>query len=192
MITEEKGLEFDPGFAPYIMAFQGAVEYIYNDLNRFKNFSQKKMKFLQYHKKILEVFSNNLGFYIGCLMWASYLTTQPKQKILSNHCYGNEYNEEENTAETDFMIDFINLFPKDMKYYLAQNYSFDDNYLKLLEIYKEFLMLNKGFVELEFNTDIILPKSLKIKNAEEYKSNIEKVLETKDLSKLLEYLPTII
>ena len=27
MKTEVKGLEFDPGFAPYIMAFRGTVEY---------------------------------------------------------------------------------------------------------------------------------------------------------------------
>ena len=37
-----KGLEFDPGFAPYILAFTGSVEYFYLDINRFKNLSQKK------------------------------------------------------------------------------------------------------------------------------------------------------
>lgn len=68
MTTTLKGLEFDPGFAPYILAFQGTVEYLYADINRFRNFSQKKLKFMQYHKKILEVFNNNLGFYVGCLM----------------------------------------------------------------------------------------------------------------------------
>ena len=36
-----KGLEFDPGFAPYILTFQGTVDYLYMDINRFKNFSQK-------------------------------------------------------------------------------------------------------------------------------------------------------
>ena len=38
------GLEFDPGFAQHILAFQGTVDYLYADINRFKNFSQKKMK----------------------------------------------------------------------------------------------------------------------------------------------------
>ena len=34
------GLEFDPGFAPFILAFRGTVEYLYMDINRFKNLSQ--------------------------------------------------------------------------------------------------------------------------------------------------------
>ena len=52
----QKGLEFDPGFAPYILAFRGTVEYLYMDINRFKNLSQRKMKFRQYYKKFLELF----------------------------------------------------------------------------------------------------------------------------------------
>ena len=58
-----KGLEFDPGFAPYILAFGGTVEYLYADINRFKNFSQRKLKFRQYYKKMLEVFNNNLNIF---------------------------------------------------------------------------------------------------------------------------------
>ena len=192
MTTTLKGLEFDPGFAPYILAFRGSVEYLYSDLNRFKNLSQKKMKFMQYYKKILEIFNNNLGFYIGCLMWAAYIKTQPEQEILSNHCLGQEYNEDANISETKFMLQFVELFPKDMKYYLGQNYSFDENIIKLLEIYEEFLIINKGFVASEKNTDIQLPASVKTENAEAYKAQIEEVLKTEDLSKLLEYLPTII
>ena len=172
------GLEFDPGFGPYILAFRGAVEYLYIDINKFKNLSQKKMKFRQYYKKILEIFNNNLGFYVGCLMWAAYIKTQPKQEILSNHCYGQEYNEQENLSDTQFMINFTNLFPKDTKYFLSENFQFEENIIKLLHVYEEFLILNKGFVNSKYNTDIILPESVKTENAESYKSSIEKVLET--------------
>ena len=192
MTTELKGLEFDPGFGPYILAFRGSVEYLYMDINRFKNFSQKKLKFMQYHKKLIEILNNNLGFYVGCLMWAAYIKTQPKQKILSNHCFGQEYNEEANISDTQFMLKFTELFSRDMKYFLGQNYSFDENIIKLLKIYEEFLVINKGFVSSEFNTDIELPTSVKTENAENFKSQIEEVLKTEDLSKLLEYLPTII
>ena len=187
-----EGLEFDPGFAPYILAFLGSVEVIYAEINKFKNFSQKKMKFMQYHKKILELFDNNVGFYIGCLMWAAYLKTQPEQKILSNHCLGKEYNEEENVSEVDFMLEFPQLFKKDMKYFMGQNFEFNPQVINLLEVYKEFLTLNKGFVETKTNTDVVLPKAVKTEQAEEYKVMIDKVLETKDLSKLLEYLSTIL
>lgn len=187
-----KGLEFDPGFAPYILAFLGSVDVIYGDINRFKNFSQKKMKFMQYHKKILELFYNNVGFYVGCLMWAAYLKTQPEQKLLSNHCLGKEYNEEENVSEVDFMLEFPQLFKKDMKYFMGQNFEFNPQIINLLEIYKEFLTLNRGFVETKTNADVVLPKAVKTEQAEEYKIMIDKVLVTKDLSKLLEYLPTIL
>ena len=90
------------------------------------------------------------------------------------------------------MLKFTELFSRDMKYFLGQNYSFDENIIKLLKIYEEFLVINKGFVSSEFNTDIELPTSVKTENAENFKSQIEEVLKTEDLSKLLEYLPTII
>lgn len=188
-----QGLEFDPGFAPYIMAFRGTIEYLYADINRFKNFSQRKMKFRQYYKKFIEMFNNNLGFYVGCLMWAAYIKTQPEQEILNNHCLGGAYNEEENVSDTEFLIKFAELFPKDMKYFGVNDgvndssYMTDSQDLKILEMYKEFLTINKGFVESKNNTDILLPAGLKTEGAEGFKEKIEEVLKSEDLSKLLEY-----
>ena len=187
-----EGLEFDPGFSPYILAFQGTVNYLYTDINRFKNFSQKKLKFRQYYKKILEVFNNNLGFYVGCLMWAAYTKTQPKQEILNNHCQGGKYNEQENTNETDYMINFVKLFPKDMKYYLSEAFEFNEEVNKILQFYKEFLIINKGFVETVTNDDLKLPEGLNLKEAESFKDKIDDVLAKKDLSKLLEYTNLIL
>lgn len=192
MTTTYEGLEFDPGFAPYILAFRGTVEYLYFDINKFKNLSQKKMRFRQYHKKILDVFYNNLGFYAGCLMWAAYIKTQPEQKILSNHCYGKAYDKEENTSETQYMLKFAELYPKDMKYFLSEDFSFDKNIRKLLEMYENFLIINEGFTKSELNADIKLPDGLKTDNAKNYKEIIEKILQTGNLGELLEYLPEII
>lgn len=187
MKTEVKGLEFDPGFAQYIMAFRGTVEYLYMDINRFKNLSQRKMKFRQYYKKFLELFNNNLGFYVGCLMWAAYIKTQPEQDILNNNCLDGEYNEEENVSDVDFMIKFLELLPKDMKYFLGMNYEINPEDLKILEMYKEFLTINKGFVNSKKNTDILLPSGMKTDGAENFKDKIDEVLKIEDLSKLLEY-----
>ena len=187
MKTEVKGLEFDPGVAPYIMAFRGTVEYLYMDINRFKNLSQRKMKFRQYYKKFLELFNNNLGFYVGCLMWAAYIKTQPEQDILNNNCLDGEYNEEENVSDVDFMIKFLELLPKDMKYFLGMNYEINPEDLKILEMYKEFLTINKGFVNSKKNTDILLPSGMKTDGAENFKDKIDEVLKIEDLSKLLEY-----
>lgn len=188
MTTTLDGLEFDPGFAPYILAFRGTVEYLYFDINKFKNFSQKKMKFRQYHKKILEVFYNNVGFYAGCLLWAAYIKSQPEQKLLSNHCLGQKYNEDENTSDTDYMINFVKLYPKDMKYFMAEEFSFDSKILKILDSYREFLILNKGFIDSKTNTDIVLPESLKINKEENYKEIIDEVLKTGKLEELIKYI----
>ena len=177
------GLEFDPGFGPYIMAFQGTVEYLYSDIKRFKNFSQKKVKFMQYYKKILEIFNNNIGFFTGCLMWASYIKEQPKQKILSNNFLGREYVEAENTADTDYLLMFTELFPKDMKYFLGQNFSFDEKDIQLLNTYRDFLILNKGFVSSEYNTDIVLPKNVKAYN-QTFKTSVDNAIAQGNLSLL--------
>ena len=186
------GLKFDPGFAPYILAFQGTVEYLYTDINRFKNLSQKKMKFKQYYKKILDIFYNNIGFYIGCLMWAAYIKTQDKQEIINNYCLGHKYNEEDNTAETDFMIKFTELFPKDMKYFLGQSFEFDNNINRILSTYKEFLVINRGFVDSKYNTDIRLPKNINTKDATSYKEKIDEILQTGNLSKFMQHADTIL
>jgi hypothetical protein len=183
-----QGLEFDPGFAPYIMAFRGTLEYLYLDINRFKNFSQKKMRFRQYYKKILEIFNNNLGFYAGCLMWAAYIKTQPKQKILSNPCFGQIYDEQENVSEVEYIIKFTDLFPKDMSYYLGEFYSFDEKSIRLLNLYKDFLVINRGFVGTEFNEDVLIPEDFKPSSPEKYKEIIDNVLESGDLKQLLNYI----
>lgn len=191
MTTTLKGIAFDPGFAPYILAFNGTLDYLYMDINRFKNFNQKKIKFMQYHKKIVDMFHNNLGFYIGCLLWAAYIKTQPKQELTGNHCLGKEYNEEYNISDTQQMFQFVELFPKDMKYFLNKEFSFDSKLMDIIKIYEEFLVLNKGFTESKYNTDIVLPSAVKTENAESYKEIIENVLKTEDLSNLLEYQTTI-
>jgi len=146
------------------------------------------MRFRQYYKKILSVFDNNLGFYVGCLMWASYIKTLPQAEISGNYCLGQKYDEEANKAETQNMLQFVQLFPKDMKYFLGQDFKFDDGATKILEVYEEFTTLNKGFTEAKYNTDILLPKAVKTEKAEDYKKIIDDVIKQKDLSKLLEYV----
>ncbi len=192
MTDKLKGLEFDPGFAPYILAFQGTVEYLYTDINRFKNFSQKKIKFFQYNKKILEVFYNNIGFYVGCLMWAVYLKAQPEQEILSNPCLGAEYNEEENVLDTRYMLNFTELFPKDMKYFLGQAFGFEPEIEKLIKVYEEFLVLNKGFTETKLTSDLKLPNSVKSTEIDLCKTLVDKSIKEGNLAILKDEINKII
>ena len=191
-VKNKKGLEFDPGFGPHVLAFRGTVEYLYLDINRFKNLSQKKVKFMQYYKKILDVLYNNVGFYVGCLMWAVYLKAQDEQDIISNSCYGDNYNEAETISDTQYILKFIELFPKDMKYFLGQNFEFDKNIESLVRIYEEFLIENKGFSKTKTNSDIKLPKSVKTDDIKLYKSLIDNAIKSKDLSLLKNEIDKII
>lgn len=181
------GFEFDPGFAPYILAFRGTIEYLYADINRFKNLSQKKMKFRQYYKKMLELFNNNLGFYVGCLMWAAHIKTQAEQEILNNPCLGLEYNEAENISDVEFMITFLQLLPKDVKYFLGENFVIDEQDLKILDMYKEFLTINRGFVDSKTNKDILLPEGMLTDGIETYNEKIMGAIKEENLAKLLDY-----
>ena len=38
-------VEFDPGYAKHITSFINNIEYIYSEINKFKNLGQKKFKF---------------------------------------------------------------------------------------------------------------------------------------------------
>ena len=132
---------------------------------------------MQYYKKILEVFYNNIGFYTGCLMWAAYIKSQPEQEILNNPCLGDNYNEKENIADTQYMAKFVELFPKDMKYFLGQNFEFEPEIQKLIKIYEEFLILNKGFTKTQLNSDVALPDSVKTEDVNIYKNTIDTAIE---------------
>jgi hypothetical protein len=147
---------------------------------------------MQYHKKILDLLYNNIGFYTGCLMWASYLKGQTEQDILSNSCYGDNFNKEETISDTQYILKFIELFPKDMKYFLGQNFEFDKKIESLVKVYEEFLVENKGFSETKTNTDIVLPKSVKTNDTELYKSLIDKAIKSKDLSLLKDEIDKVI
>ena len=60
-------------------------------------------------------------------------------------------------------------------------FSFDKNVVKLLETYKEFLVINKGFTESEYNTDIKLPEALK-QDAFKLKEKADEAISSGDLS----------
>ena len=120
-------------------------------------------------------------------MWAAYIKTQPEQEIINNPCLGQEYNEETNIAETEFMIKFYHLFAKDMRYFLATEFAFPEEFLRILELYKEFLILNKGFVETKLNIDVKLPNKMSTREVETFYDKIKEVLKQEDLSLLLQY-----
>ena len=165
---------FDPGYGQYLTSFINTIEYMYGEINKFKNLGQKKFKFKTYYPQILALIEQNTAFYLGCMLWAIYVKSQNNATLTGNHCLGQEYNEELELMEINYMIEFINHFNKDTKYYLNKTFDYSSEKMEILEIYIEFAKLNEGFVNSKMSDDIKLPSSIKIPSEE----NINKIYDT--------------
>lgn len=183
------GVQFDPGFAAHISAIVPNIEYIYGNINRYKNFGQKKQFFKMHYANIEKLLNNYIAFYLGCMLWADAIKTLPDKTILNNFCCGSEYNEDETLYEVIFTTEYAKQFEKDMKYYAVKDYKVDDYKFDILNAYKEFLKANEGFTKLEKTDDIKLPDCLKVlsdADAQTVIEKIENVLEKEDLTDLYE------
>ncbi len=178
---------FDPGFVRHMSAFVPNIQYVYESLAQFRNFNQKKMQFKMYYPKILGLIKNYMGFYLGCMLWAIYIKQFKNEEILNNLCFGGEYSESETLSEVNFIKNYFDQLKKDAKYYTGQNFSVDENYLRIIDAYAEFLKENKGFVETKTTDDIKIPAILKTpKDLELVSQEIAKVV---DNGKIYELLP---
>ena len=183
----ENGVQFDPGFTAYISAIVPNINYIYGNINRYKNFGQKKNFFKMHCQKIEELLNTYIAFFLGCMLWADAVKTIKDKPILNNFICGAEYNEEETLYEVIFTTEYAKQFIKDMKYYAGKDIKIEDYKFDILNAYKEFLKVNKGFTKLSKTDDIELPdciKELSETDAKTVIDNIEKILDKGDLTEL--------
>ena len=164
---------FDPGYGKHLSSFIYTVEPIYEKLNGFKNYKQKQVYFTRCYPVILKLISQNTGFYSGCLLWAVYLKTLPEGNIINNHCLGQEFEEKTALVELIYFREFVRVFPKDVKFYLNKEFIYNDD--DILEAYRQFALLNEGFVNTRKNTDIKLPECIKTLTNTEIKEIYETV-----------------
>ncbi|MBQ8168105.1 hypothetical protein IJZ97_01650 [bacterium] len=184
---------FDPGYAQHTSILSINIEYIYANVSRFKNLGQRKNQFKMYYTKILKLVENNVSFCLGCMLWAKYIKSLGTKNILNNPCLGGIYNEAEAVEEIDYSLQFFDQLKKDVKYYLGLDYNVDPKYIKVLEIYRDFLTLNKGFVDTKTTDDIEFPMSLKTpEDMEKVNSKIQEVVKSGNLVELFELYGTIL
>lgn len=186
-IDTKDNVQFDPGFIQHMSAFEPNIQYVYNSLNSCRNFNQKKMQFKMFYPKIQSLLKNYLGFYLGCILWAVYIKSLGEKPIAGNLCYGGDFFETETLEEVDFIKSYIEQLKKDAKYYLGQNFSIDEESIKVLDAYREFLKLNEGFVKVQTTADVKLPASLKSVDEADLKEilvGIEQVIENGKLHEL--------
>ena len=194
-IDTKDNVQFDPGFIQHMSAFEPNIQYVYNSLNSCRNFNQKKMQFKMFYPKIQSLLKNYLGFYLGCILWAVYIKRLGEKPIAGNLCYGGDFSETETLEEVDFIKSYIEQLKKDAKYYLGQNFSIDEESIKVLDAYREFLKLNEGFVKVQTTADVKLPASLKSVDEADLKEilvGIEQVIENGKLHELFAYAEKVL
>lgn len=190
--TKVNSVLFDPGYAQHTTILSIGSEYLYAQINQFKNLGQRKMKFKMLYPQILKMADNNVGFCLGSLLWAVYIKSLGDNiEIEGNPCLGGTYDEAETVEEADFSIEFFTQIKKDTKYYLGKDYQINPTYIKILELYKEFLTLNFSFVNTKTTGEVKLPQGFKIPNEGDLNKIHSKIQEVISNGQLLEMLPLL-
>lgn len=190
-MTTQQAVLFDPGYAQHTTILSISAEYIYSSLEQFKNFGQKKFQFKIAYPKLVHMADNNVGFCLGSLLWAVYIKSLGEIEIEGNPCLDGDYDEAETVEEVDYSIAFYDRLTKDAKYYINENYSANSLDIQILNLYKEFLILNKGFTQTKTTSDIVLPQGFEIPSktdCEKIYSKIQQVISSGKLLDLKEVL----
>jgi len=186
---------FDPGFSKVLLSsFSYNVEILYIELNRIKNFGQKKRQFILTFQKGKGLFDVYLGFYLGCMLWGACLKSMVGEKIEGNPFLGGEYERERSLEEINYMKDFVKKFDRDAKYYIGKTFNVDEKKLKILDMYEEFIDANNGFIETDTTDKIKLVGNLeKLMQDEinEINSKIERVINENKIEELLVFCDKI-
>lgn len=185
-----QGVLFDPGYSKYTLPFSANIDAAYKMIFSLKSQNQRKFKFRLLYPQLLKLLEHTISFYLGCLLWASYISQQFKndpKDILDNNYIGQTVNEEEMLYEVNYVISYIEKLKKDCKYYLNTTCNLPDNWLQVMTVYKEFLTMNKFLVNAKTTADILLPSMIKELSQDDRNhilSNIENVINTGELKEL--------
>ena len=102
-MENNKKILFDPGFAPIVIDYIGQVAYYCYAFSAIKDIKLKRINFPMVFKKIETCLEKNIAFYLGCLMWASYIKQFDDYEIEGNQLLGVDCEEEEYTSEINFL-----------------------------------------------------------------------------------------
>lgn len=186
---------FDPGFSKILLSgFSYNIEILYYNLSRIKNFGQKKNQFILTFQKGKSLFDVYLGFYLGCMLWGACLRAMGSEKLEDNPFLGETYDRNQSLEEVFYMKDFVKKFDRDSKYYLGKPFNVDENKLKILDLYEDFVDINKGFEQVDTTDKIKLVGNLEKLTKEEIEiinSKIEEVINENKIEELLVFCDKI-
>ncbi len=183
---------FDPGFSEHAVIFTPNIESAYNILNSIPALHQRKFQFKMFYPQLLRLVDSTIAFYLGCLLWASYITKKYKdtpKKIEGNSYFGKNVKSDDALHEIDFIISYLEQFEKDCKYYMGKAQDVKPEWDEIINVYKEFLIMNEFLTKAQTTADIKLPSSIKNIDGEQLDkilSQIELSISSAQLEKLYE------
>ena len=193
-----KGVLFDPGYSKYTLPFSQNIDAAYNMILSIKAPHQRKFKFQMVYPQLLKLLEHTISFYLGCLLWATFISKNFKdnpKEILDNHYIGQKIKEDEMLFEVNYAIGYIEKLKKDCKYYLGKTCNLPDDWMQIMQIYKEFLMVNEFLVEAKSSARIKLPFAIKEPSPDDLKKildQIELVVKSGELKELFKVKKLII
>ena len=184
---------FDPGIGAFAIDFNRFINDIYSQLMSFQSISMKRTRFRLLNSKIYAGLENNIAFYQGCLLWAEYLKNHFKNEPaeISGNIYLNMTKEEledyDYLMQVNFIENYFDSYERDTLYYTGKKTEIPVRFRRILELYKEFLEKNKGFVNTRLTSDIILPEKIEAKlSSGDIKQLIDDAVSKGDLALLLQ------
>lgn len=195
--TEKQKVPFDPGYSEFVIGFPNdACKYL-DEISLLKQNHQKKFAFANLENQITPVIKNLAAFYLGCILWGSYLFWNYKEaprEIEGNYVLS--LSEEEKAKinkdeELEYVLEFLNKFEKASKYYLNRSSKIPSEYAKYFEAYRKFVQLNDNFKSLKYTDEIKLPEetahfeSFSKEKLEELKNKIYEIINSEKLESLL-------
>lgn len=162
-------VDFDPGIGALVIDFNTFINDIYSPLMNLHSISQKRTRFKLVVNKIYSAIENNIAFYLGCLLWAYYIKTSfSLPQIISGNLFldlsPDEIKNYDYLIQIEFMENYFDSFERDTQYYVGKKIEIPRQWKKILSVYKDFLVLNKGFVKTKSTNDLLLPGELNNKS----------------------------
>ena len=194
---EKQKVPFDPGYSDLVSGFPPeALKYL-EEISALKQNHRKKFEFSRLETQLLPVLRMSAAFYLGCLLWGSYLYWNYKEdsrEIEGNHILSLSEEEKEqlsNNSNIDFIIEFIEKFNNQARRYMQRSSRIPEEYSSYFYAYKKFMEANDSFKNLKYTRDIKLVeevdhfKSFDKQKLEELKNKICEIIESQKLDAIL-------
>jgi len=162
----EKTVPFDPGYSKIAFLFTDQISYLTAAYNQLKVPHQKKFQLSRIEPSVLELINKSTAFYLGCILWGGFVHCRFKNesKELSGNNTENlseeQLKEVDCGAEAKTILEYIESFSRDCKYFLNRSALIPPIIKDILESYIEFALINNNFINVKQTSDVKLPQSL--------------------------------